>query len=497
MASFLGGRAFSHGAHPSLAWLSLGVILLASLLLLTRNLPWHLDDYDQAKQAYTSFEMKETGQWWFQHTPTQNVATKPPLAGWISAALHTATGGISWDLAWRLPPLLCALAIGWFLWKRGEEAGGWLAAWTGFGAFAFNLFTPRLATLVRTDMMLTACIFGAGLLVYDRIRRGEEWSARHRWLLFAFVLASMLVKGPIAYAFLLPGLLAYLWLERKKPGVRQAWSGWWPWFTPLIFFGAWVAIGCARDFEFYDQVVNKEFLGRFTVGERAVHNNQPIFYYLAKGGHYFFPWSVLAIVAACSRDLRERVRREPALLWLFCWFAGGLLFMSLVPSKRADRVFPVIPPLCLLLAAILPLVRPGQIKWSMERIIGTALVVAVLFSGGYALYRVVEGYQTRQSILVEFGRTVRKLKPDGAFAVVSGKDEGLLLYTNKTQFTRAKDALELWQAGKIDAVVLPLRHWEKDRESYAPSRVLAEAPQVPEKGSGYVLIARDGQPPAP
>mgnify|MGYP006920623902 CR=1 FL=1 len=30
---------------------------------------------------------------------------------------------------------------------------------------------------------------------------------------------------------------------------------------------------------------------------------------------------------------------------------GGLIVMSLIPSKRLDRIFPVIPPLCLLLAA--------------------------------------------------------------------------------------------------------------------------------------------------
>ena len=68
-------------------------------MLAVRNLPWHLDDKDQAKQAFTSFEMIAQGHWWFQHTPTGKIATKPPLAGWISAGLSP----LGWDIAWRLP----------------------------------------------------------------------------------------------------------------------------------------------------------------------------------------------------------------------------------------------------------------------------------------------------------------------------------------------------------------------------------------------------------
>ena len=60
-------------------------------LFVVRNLPWHLDDYDQAKQAFTSFEMVERGNWFYQHTPNWWVATKPPLVGWISAAFFTVT----------------------------------------------------------------------------------------------------------------------------------------------------------------------------------------------------------------------------------------------------------------------------------------------------------------------------------------------------------------------------------------------------------------------
>src|SRR5437773_11390677 len=85
------------------------VIGLSILLFAIANLPWHLDDYDQAKQAFTSFEIVKEGHWLYQHTPHERVATKPPLVGWISAALFVVTR--SWETAWRLPSLVAALAL--------------------------------------------------------------------------------------------------------------------------------------------------------------------------------------------------------------------------------------------------------------------------------------------------------------------------------------------------------------------------------------------------
>ena len=89
-----------------LRWAAWGLILA---LFLVRNLPWHLDNYDQAKHAYSSYEMIQRGAWWFQHTPYQDTATKPPLSGWLSAGLYRITG--SWPWSWRLPSLIPALLL--------------------------------------------------------------------------------------------------------------------------------------------------------------------------------------------------------------------------------------------------------------------------------------------------------------------------------------------------------------------------------------------------
>src|SRR6266481_6774160 len=173
------------------------------VLFVIANLPWQLDDYDQAKQAFTSFEMVKEGHWFYQHTPHERVATKPPLVGWMSAALFVVTR--SWEFAWRLPPLVAALALALALFRAAKDAYGRVAAVIAVSAFGLNLLSPRLATLVRTDMPLALVVFLIGLLVWLRVRHEDEWKLRDQVYIFVLLTVAMLIKGPIVYAFLLPG----------------------------------------------------------------------------------------------------------------------------------------------------------------------------------------------------------------------------------------------------------------------------------------------------
>jgi 4-amino-4-deoxy-L-arabinose transferase-like glycosyltransferase len=471
-----------------------GLVALILAVFLIRNLPWHLDDYDQAKQAFVSFEMVKDGQWWFQHTPSGRVATKPPLAGWISATLALGTGDTAWNIAWRLPPFLSALIILWLLWRSGDRLAGTMGAVLAAGAFGLNLFAPRLATLVRTDMLLALGIFLAGYMVYEKLRTGAPWDTRSRWTLFAVILASMLTKGPIIYAFLLPGLVAYWWLNRRSIDVGRVWAGWAPWFAPLLFFGVWVGVGIWQSQEFKQEVVFDEFLGRFTVGESAKHHNFGPHVYFLQILHRFAPWSVALIGLACIPEVRARVRRDPALMWLVCWALGGIIFMSLVPSKRADRIFPAIPPLCLLLAGMASVVPGARLgRWTLRRITVALVAVALLSAGGYAAYEAYTSYRDNFGRLVQFGRDVRAKADINRLAVISGKDEGMLLYTRQTSFTKADDAAGMWKEGRVDAVVMPLKMLQERQQDF-PNHAIAVQSDKPPKSSPvnqYVLITRN------
>ena len=432
---------------------------LIAVLFLVRNLPFHLDDYEQAKQAFTSFEMVQEGHWLYQHTPNEKIATKPPLVGWISAAVFGVTR--SWEIAWRLPSLAAAILLLVALSRNARAAYGFGGALLALGAFGLNMLSPRLATLVRTDMALALVVFLIGVRIWRKTRAaGEAWETWDRVIMCALLTAAMLIKGPVVGAFLLPGIAAFQWLKRDRN--VSAWFGWWPWLAALAVFGLWVAGGVAWVPGFYEQVVLREFAGRFS---ETVHRPQPIYFYLPHLLHKLAPWSLLLLVLgvigwrADRGVLRERWQRlSPEVAWLVCWIAGGLLVMSFVPSKRVDRIFPLVPPLCLLLAAqYARLQANANLAAGVRRWSALTLVIAALCISGYVASQIVESFRAREGALADFGAAVRKeaAARGWRYEVIGGKEEGLLLYLRKTHFVSRTEALTEWNAHALDALVAP------------------------------------------
>src|SRR6267378_559292 len=171
---------------------AIGIVLIA--LFTVANLPWTLDDYDQAKQAFVSYQMLQQDRWLFQTTPTEgllavggrhsqfHISSKPPAVGWASVAFYAIVR--SWDLAWRLPSFLAGIALAFLTFSTARKAFGDFAALVALAAFGFNLLSPRLATLVRTDMPLALACFAIGVVMFDKVRTGRAWTTRDRVILF-------------------------------------------------------------------------------------------------------------------------------------------------------------------------------------------------------------------------------------------------------------------------------------------------------------------------
>src|SRR5439155_2556168 len=439
------------------------------------------------------------GHWFFQRTPHERIAQKPPLVGWASAATFAITR--SWDIAWRLPSFLTAVVLAGILFRSADPAYGAAAALIALGAFGLNLLSVRLATLVRTDMPLALVIFLLGLLIWQKIRARESWQRRERWEIFALLTASMFIKGSIVFAFLLPGIVLFQWLAVKRSGAT-AWCGWWPWVGSLGLFSLWVICGINFVPGFYEEVVVKEFLGRFS---QTVHRSQPVLYYLPHLLQKFAPWSVLilALGVLSFRRTRSGIRNlirqtTPDILWLVCWSLGGLVVMSLVPSKRVDRIYPVVPSLCLLLAA--QIAGGFRIRQADERVLqwsAAALLFSIVFTGGYTAAKVVSDYRDHADHLEVFSRAVNEqaVVHHWRYEVISGGSggyEGMLLYLQKPRFLKPDEAVQEWNAGALDALVMP-----KDRISELmpelKNAVIAPFQSVDRKTDpqiGYFLVTR-------
>jgi hypothetical protein len=208
---------------------------------------------------------------------------------------------------------------------------------------------------------------------------------------------------------------------------------------------------------------------------------------------------------------------SPETFWLLCWSVSGLVAMSLIPSKRVDRIFPIIPPLCLLLAtqvgkcvacshgsvsrssaSNLDLTRLRRMATKNEaqsriyRWSSVALILSILITGGYTVFKVISGYRDHRDALVVFGRDVRHEAEahHWRYEVVSAKDEGLLLYLRKTHFIDRDRAVAEWNRGNLDALVASTEKAPalmRDLQGAALSQLKSNAKKE-EQGRAYILI---------
>src|SRR5438067_11542136 len=466
------------------------------------NLPWTLDDYDQAKQAFVSFQMIGQQRWLYQTTPDEgtkasggrhsphHINSKPPAVAWVSAALYQLTR--SWDFAWRFPSFVAALVLA-VLVFRGARTFGDLPALCALAAFGLNLLSVRLATLVRTDMPLALVTFAVGLLMFEKIRTRTSWTTRDRVVLFVVLTAAMFVKGPIVWAFVLPPLVLYQLLRNWRPDFPNAWSGCVPWIASFALFCLWVIFGIRFIDGFYEDVILNEFGARFHEG---IHRSQPLLFYIPHLLQKFSPWSllILGLLVVALRKTKAATGKwlrnlSPEMFWLITWALGGIVVMSLIPSKRVDRIFPAIPPLCLLLAVQIKAMMADNVI-RVRRIATFAIIFAAIFTGTYVTMRLIGGYRNHRDALVKFGREVRRIAAAEhlRYEILPGRDESLLLYLQRPRFyTRITEPTAAPPG--LDALVVPLDE-EPWRSGKFPYRVTVEKKSEHPSSYGFLTLPR-------
>jgi hypothetical protein len=149
---------------------------------------------------------------------------------------------------------------------------------------------------------------------------------------------------------------------------------------------------------------------------------------------------------------------SPETFWLVAWSLGGLLVMSFIPSKRLDRVFPIVPPLCLLLAAqVAGLLRRERLGVLTRKCCTIAIAFACLFTTSYAVGKIIFGYREHRDAFASFGEGVRQEAAAHGwnYEVVGGEDEGMALYLRRTEFIEPDQAVAEWKSGKIDGLIVP------------------------------------------
>ena len=207
---------------------------------------------------------------------------------------------------------------------------------------------------------------------------------------------------------------------------------------------------------------------------------------------------VIAIVDFRSRQWRIGAafqEMSPETFWLVCWSLGALIVMSIIPSKRVDRILPVIPQLCLLLAMQIGKMSPReQLREHICRLSAAALFLSILLTSGHTISKVVSGYRNHRAALVIFGREVRHQAEahHWQYEAIRARDEGMLLYLERTHFLEPDEAIREWNRGALDALVAPTDEAprlmrELSNASLSPIRPME---RKNEQDIGYVLLTR-------
>jgi 4-amino-4-deoxy-L-arabinose transferase len=317
--------------------------------------PSDLATGDQPLQVAYINDIVTNGNWLVQHLPDGSAAAKPPLYNWLAAAPVAVTGVTSEPLL-KLPSLLAGLLALLCVWNLATRLVGAGAAFGASLLLATAGMFSKHVYFARTDMLLT-------LLIVAQI-----WGAvRGRPIVLWFAAAlAMMTKGPIG--IVLPAIaLSGWWWHRGE--LRPRWREMRPAIglpLALLPFAIWFAAAVLTEGRaVWDQMVVAETVDRFVAGSKSKEHRH-VLYYVPHLVARMLPASLLALAAL-------RHRRKPELALPLFWVAGMLVFLSLIPSKRADRLFPILPAMCMLAGYTLRERRGVAIALSVVMMIGTAI----------------------------------------------------------------------------------------------------------------------------
>ncbi|MDD5134843.1 MAG: glycosyltransferase family 39 protein [Phycisphaerae bacterium] len=303
----------------------------------------------EAYVAATARGMLNSGDWVVPVFNGEVRINKTPLCYWMVAAAAKAAGGIN-DFVVRLPTavlaVVSALAIFYFV---SEWLGVSIAVLSSL-IWSTSLCFIRYSHTARPEMALSVFVAISMLSFYSAViaqsRRRQVLYALVFWLSFSL---SMLAKGPAPLPVMFPALFFYFAIFRKWKFIPKLLPAAGVILFLLIFLPWPIAIlaKCPQAVEIW----KNEFLGR-AAGEYAA-GSKPFYYYFKIMFVYMAPFSAFIPLAlgAPFYSVWEKKRRPMFYLWL--WFVGGVIAMSLCGGKRQHYILPMMPAMAILVGIIL------------------------------------------------------------------------------------------------------------------------------------------------
>lgn len=350
----------------------------------------------EGRVARVAQEMLEDGDWVVPHLNGAVRLEKPPFSSWLVAGVAVLAGAPRVE-PWHayLPPGLAAvfLVLLVYLWlrERFPRSAGQGSCVSGMVAALVLAAAPGFVLQARSaelDMLLALWVAVAFCGLW-RFRLAGSRAA----LLVAYAALglSILTKGHVGLAIVLPSLLLWSVWERAHKALPPARAGSWPWHV------AGVALVCCMvlpwGIPFLQQSgmrwedFSQEGLRRF--GEATSHR-EPWYFYLRDVPGWFLPWFLLLPLALWQTWRLPPDERSPLRRLCWVWFGWSMVLFSALSAKQRHYAIPFFPPLAMLIGDAVArwLEHPEESARARARValavFGVVLAAAALAAAAWA-----------------------------------------------------------------------------------------------------------------
>jgi 4-amino-4-deoxy-L-arabinose transferase-like glycosyltransferase len=231
------------------------------------------------------------------------------------------------------------------------------------------------AAIAAADGVLTGAVtlaMAALARLYLAEWGGPPAGAKVRALLWAGLIASILVKGPIGPMIVVIAMVALSIWDRSGRWLKAI--GWgWGLIALVAIVGPWaMAVTVASDGGFWGASLGGDLVPKLTGA--AEHHGEPPGFYLLLDPLLLFP-ATLALPAGLLTGWRSRA--QPAVRFALCWLVPAWLMFEAVPTKLIHYPLPLYGALAWLMAKALT-ERPDP--WARRIGVALALLAALVFA---------------------------------------------------------------------------------------------------------------------
>jgi 4-amino-4-deoxy-L-arabinose transferase-like glycosyltransferase len=343
-----------------------------------------LENQDYLRYAEVAREMIRSGDWIVPRFNGEVFIHKPPLLFWLIALPSTFYGTVTPFIA-RLPSAFFAWigAFVVYLWGRklwGEDRFGLISSGVLISSYLY-FWQGRIA---RTDMLFSVLILIS--LYFFYISDREERSYFFASLSFISIGLAGLTKGPVGILF--PLLIIFLFLLSQKRLKRFIQAEFILGYLIILFIsGAWVLpflyqVGWDSAYQVWKE-------------SKIITRQAPFYLYGLRIWVDFAPWSFFLPFLFYHFWKKEK-KTDEVFLWI--WFIGLFLLLTLFPAKASKYLLPAFPALALLIGEF----------WQKRSL----LLFGVLFLGSVVAWHGNEFRLIRQNEVRTYGlKLSNELKP--------------------------------------------------------------------------------------